>query len=472
VTPSYAALFRGRMRALMIAALGATFLGSLDALMVTTALPTAAQEIGGVDLIALTVGATMVTIVVTLPFAGGVIDRYGPGVSFAVAVGLFTVANVAGGLAPDMETVAASRALLGLGAGFMFAVPLGLFAVYVPEALRPRAFGVNAAMWGVSALIGPALGALLTGTVGWRWVFWVNLPLIAVVAVAAWAALRGGSARGGRTEAPVNVVGPLLLGATVLALLVLPAAAALAAAGFLVHERRTRSPVFTHRGPAIAANVAAFAAGAAFLGGETYLPLQLQAGFGHGVEVVGAALVAATVGWTAGSMGAARFDALPRNQIAVGTALVVGGTLVMAVPLGGAILPTLGYAVAGLGMGIASPALFTTVLAEGAAGREGQSTSSIPVARQVGAGIGTALAGIVFALAVSDAAIRAAEREGAAVAAVVDGARLSFLAAALLGATGLVACRWLRDDVRAGAAVARRGGPGPSVVPGNPRSTA
>ena len=52
VTPSYAALFRAPYRALMIAALGATFLGSLDALMVTTALPTAAQDIGGVDLIA------------------------------------------------------------------------------------------------------------------------------------------------------------------------------------------------------------------------------------------------------------------------------------------------------------------------------------------------------------------------------------------------------------------------------------
>ena len=46
--------------------------------------------------------------------------------------------------------------ILGLGAGFMFAVPIGLFALYIPDALRPRAFGLNAAMWGVSAAIGPA----------------------------------------------------------------------------------------------------------------------------------------------------------------------------------------------------------------------------------------------------------------------------------------------------------------------------
>ena len=200
VTPSYAALFRAPYTALMVAALGATFLGSLDALMVTTALPSAAQDIGGVDLIAVTVGATTVAVAMTFPVAGAVIDREGVGRSFAIACSLFAVANVLGGLAPSMPVIAVSRAILGLGAGFMFAVPLGLFAVSLPDELRPRAFGINAAMWGVSALIGPALGAVLTATVGWRWVFWINLPLIAIVAWSAARALRGGSPVGAAGE--------------------------------------------------------------------------------------------------------------------------------------------------------------------------------------------------------------------------------------------------------------------------------
>ncbi len=82
MTPSYAALFRNH-GALMVAALGATFLGSLDALMVTTALPTAAQDIGGVGLIAVTVGAYTVAVAMTFPVAGAVIDREGVGRSFA-----------------------------------------------------------------------------------------------------------------------------------------------------------------------------------------------------------------------------------------------------------------------------------------------------------------------------------------------------------------------------------------------------
>ena len=206
-----------------------------------------------------------------------------------------------------MPVVAVSRAILGAGAGFMFAVPLGLFAVSLPDELRPRAFGINAAMWGVSALIGPALGAVLTATVGWRWVFWINLPLIAVVAWSAARALRGIQPRersgSGRR---LNIAGPVLLGLVVAVLLaltkhwlpplVLAPLALVPAIGFFLHERRTSQPVFTHTANSIAANVAAFGAGVAFLGAETYLPLQLQVGFGDGVRVVGVALPALHAG--------------------------------------------------------------------------------------------------------------------------------------------------------------------------------
>src|SRR5437879_551814 len=355
MSASYSALFGPSYRALMVAALGATFLGSLDALMVVTALPSAAQDIGGVDLISLAVGATMVTIVMTLPLAGAVIDRYGVARSFAIACVLFAAANVVGGLAPSMPVVALSRGVLGLGAGFMFAVPLGLFALSVPEHLRPRAFGLNAAMWGISALIGPAMGAALTGSIGWRWVFWVNLPMIAVVAWAGRLALRSHPDRERSSlNEPLNIVGPVLLGATVLFLLLAArdtafAVIALLPAGiFLAQERRTAVPVFTHRPVSLAANVTALAAGSAFLGAEVYLPLQLQVGFGKPVWVVAVALVLTTLGWTTGSMSAARFSVPARDQILVGSTLVFVATLVMAVPAGGVVLPIVCYGFSGL----------------------------------------------------------------------------------------------------------------------------
>jgi MFS family permease len=459
MTPSYAALFRSPYRALMVAALGATFLGSLDALMVITALPTAAEEIGGVGLIAATVGATSVTVAITFPIAGTVIDRSGAGLAFAIACILFAIANVVGGLAPSMPVVTLSRAILGLGAGFMFAVPLGLFAIRVPDELRPRAFGINAAMWGVSALIGPLLGAILTSTVGWRWVFWVNLPMIAIVAWAGKLALRQHPPVERVTErASLNVIGPLLLGAIVASMLaashdsipvaVLIPTALVAAVGFVWYERHTSTPVFTHSTNAIAANVAAFGAGVVFLGAETYLPLQLQVGFHHGVAVVGIALLLCTLGWTTGSMGAARINLGTRSQVMLGTAMTVVATVVMALPFGGAVLVIVAYACSGLGMGIASPALFAAVLADKVEGKEGQATSTIPLTRQIGSGVGAAVAGIVFAGALSAHQIAASEHVGAYVPDVVGAARLTYAAVAAVGLVGVVATRWLYDDRR------------------------
>lgn len=457
MTPSYTALFRSPYRALMVAALGATFLGSLDALMVTTALPTAAEDIGGVGLIAATVGATSVTVAIIFPIAGTVIDRSGAGVAFTIACVLFVVANVVGGLAQSMPMVTLSRAILGLGAGFMFAVPLGLFATRVPDELRPRAFGINAAMWGVSALVGPLLGAVLTSTVGWRWVFWINLPLIAAVAWAAKLAL-GRQAPFERVAAhtPLNILGPLLLGVIVTALLaashhsmpvtlLVPVAVA-AAVGFVWWERRTSTPVFTHSANAIAANVAGFATGVVFLGAETYLPLQLQVGFHHGVAVVGLALVLCTLGWSTGSMASARLDMSTKSQVLLGTSLTVGATGLMALPVGGAVLVIVAYSLAGLGMGIASPALFAAVLADKVEGREGQATSTIPLTRQIGSGVGAAVAGIVFAATLSAHQISASEHVGAYVPAVVDTVRLTYVAVAAVGLMGVIATRWLYDD--------------------------
>ena len=160
----------------------------------------------------------------------------------------------------------------------------------------------------------------------------------------------------------------------------------------------------------------------------------------------------ATLGWTTGSMTAARLGIGFGEQVFWGTTIVFAGTLVMAVPTGGPVLPILAYGVAGLGMGIASPGAVRRRARRQQEGREGQATSSIPLARQVGAGLGMAIAGLVFESSLSESTVRAAEKAGAHVPAVVPGARHTYLAAAALGAIGVVACRWLRDEREPAAA--------------------
>jgi hypothetical protein len=218
--------------------------------------------------------------------------------------------------------------------------------------------------------------------------------------------------------------------------------------------------VFTHRRVSIAVNVVALAAGAAFLGAEVYLPLQLQVGYGEPVGIVALALVLTTLGWTTGSMTSARFDISPTDQILIGSTIVFVSTLAMAIPSDWAAVPIIAYAFSGLGMGIASPAMFSVVLRDGVEGYEGRSTSSIPLARQIGAGLGTAVAGIVFVASMSDQAMRLSEREGAHVPAVIGAARHTYLAAAVLGLIGVIACRWLRRK------------PESAVAPGHERAAA
>ena len=120
----------------------------------------------------------------------------------------------------------------------------------------------------------------------------------------------------------------------------------------------------------------------------------------------------------------------------------------MAIPIGGAVLPIAAYAVSGLGMGVASPGMFALVLLDRAEGREGQATSSIPLARQVGSGVGAAVAGIVVASTLTATQFAAAQHSGAHVPAIVHAARLSYLAVAGISVFGVIACRWLGDTQR------------------------
>ena len=106
-----------------------------------------------------------------------------------------------------MDQIAAGRLLQGFGGGFLLSVPLVLWTAYLPRHLERYGFAVNAAVWAISAVIGPPTGALLVALVDWRAVFWVNLPLLALTL---FFALRGFQ---GRTFTPheharANILGP------------------------------------------------------------------------------------------------------------------------------------------------------------------------------------------------------------------------------------------------------------------------
>ena len=164
----------------------ATFMLLLDITVVNTALPAIQKDLGAsftdlqwvIDAYTLALAAVVLT-------AGSIADRIGRRAVFVAGLGVFAIASLAAGLSPDATFLNISRAVQGIGAAAMFAVSLALVAQEFPAGKeRATAMGVYGASIGVAVAIGPLVGGAITSGLGWRWVFFINVPIgIAAIAV-------------------------------------------------------------------------------------------------------------------------------------------------------------------------------------------------------------------------------------------------------------------------------------------------
>ncbi len=431
---SYKLLFARERRALVLAASGASFLVSFDALMLAASLPSAARELGGLERFSLAVGAYAVTLCAGLPVSGWLLARAGPLRALVAGVSLYAAGAVIGAAAPSIEVIAAGRAVTGLGAGMLLAAPPAIYTLALDPPLRRYAFGLNSAVWGLSALLGPLLGSLLASGPGWRWVFAVELVPLAVTLSLALAGTRG--VIGHMEAARLAPAGPVLLALATLALLIEPKVAVVPILLFLWHEQRTSGPIFPTTRPGRRVTILVLATGIAFMGCQAYVVLDLQSGAGWSVAATAVPLVGATVAWTIGSVGAAPLHLDPVRQLVIGHVFVVAGCGLMALPVDGGSMVAIGITVAGLGMGIQSPAAFIAIAPDG----DPRAAAAVPLARNLGAGVGVALTGGLITALAGAAALAAAE-DGAVVPDLHSAAQGAFLVAALLCAAALPAAR-------------------------------
>lgn len=439
----YRELLAPERRWLLVAAGGASFVAASDLLLVATALPSAARDLGGLDRYALVVGCYAAALAVGLPTSGAVIDRLGAWHALAIGCALFAIGGALAPFAPAMEWIAALRVLQGLAAGFLLAVPLSVVVQRIPRHLQRPAYALSNSVWALAALAGPVLGAVLTDLLSWRAAFLVPVGMVGLVAYAGARGLRDPAVRPADPTARIRPLGPLLLGATVAALLLDPVYAALPAIAFALVEWRSAEPVFprTRAGRGIALLCAS--TGIAFTGADGMLPLGLQVGLGWPILAAAVPLVCTTGAWALGSFTSARLPLGHRAQMALAAVLVVVGVLIMAAPtLDGATL-AVGIVVAAFGMGIQSPTALLGSAAERPSG-EGRATASVPLARSIGGGIGIAVAGAVVVGRVGERQLDAARAIDDGVPAIVDAVQHANLLLALLCAATLPALLLLR----------------------------
>ena len=430
-----------RDRALtLFAVLLALFLGALDQTIVATALPRIVQDLDGVTRYAWVATAYLLASTAMVPIYGKLADIASRRTVEVWAIGLFLAGSMLCGLAGEfgplpllgdgMTQLIVFRAVQGVGGAGLFAMAFIIIANLFPPAERGKYQGLTGAVFGISSVLGPLLGGLLTdhadgwipGVAGWRWVFYVNVPF---GMLALWFVLRRMPRFDPVERGRLDFLGAaLLVGGLVPLVLALqldkrafpwagPVTLGLGAAGlvllalFAVRSLRARDPLLDlglFRQRVFSASVAAlFCYGAGFLGLVVFLPLYLVNVLGASATAAGTALIPLSLGVVFG----ATVSGQAVSRIGRYKAFMVGGGLVLLAgvfglsrltaetPFWGVVVLTL---VCGLGVGPTLPLFPLAVQNAVDLRRLGQATSATQFFRQIGGAVGTAALGAVLAL--------------------------------------------------------------------------
>jgi EmrB/QacA subfamily drug resistance transporter len=309
---------RNRILLVTLGIMLSLFMASMESTVVSTAMPTIASQLGGLELYSWVFSAYMLTSTTTVPIFGKLSDLYGRPRVFSVAMGLFLVGSVLCGLATSMPQLIAFRALQGLGAGGVLPLAFIIVGDIFSLEQRARMQGVFSGVWGVSSVVGPLLGGFLVDRVSWSWVFYVNV----IPGLFAWALVTGAwhePARAPRTT-PVRVdyLGSALLSATIVMLLLglvdlgsslswtLLGGSALLLVALAWAERRAADPVlplalFRDRLFAVAC-IHGVLSGWAMFGSASFVPLFVQSVLGTSATAAGATLTPQLIAWVLASI--------------------------------------------------------------------------------------------------------------------------------------------------------------------------
>jgi MFS family permease len=156
----------------------ASFMISLDSLVVATALSTIRLDLGAsIEALEWTVNAYTLSFAVLLMTGAALGDRFGRRRLFVAGLGLFVAASAACALAPGVGWLIAARAVQGAGAALVMPLALALLSAAFPPLGRARALGIFSGVTGLAVLGGPVIGGAIAQGLAWQWIFWLNVPI-------------------------------------------------------------------------------------------------------------------------------------------------------------------------------------------------------------------------------------------------------------------------------------------------------
>lgn len=153
------------------------FVAALDQTIVSTAMPTVVRELGGFESFVWVFSAYMIASVVATPIFGKLSDIYGRKLFFVLGLVVFLIGSMLCGISTSMTQLIIFRAIQGIGAGALMPITFAIIFDIFPPEKRGKMNGLFGAVFGLSSVFGPLLGAFFTDYIDWRWVFYINLPI-------------------------------------------------------------------------------------------------------------------------------------------------------------------------------------------------------------------------------------------------------------------------------------------------------
>jgi EmrB/QacA subfamily drug resistance transporter len=398
----------------------ALFMVTLDNLVVTTAIPVIRRDLhASLSSLEWTVNAYTLTFAVLLLTGAALGDRFGRRRLFAIGVSIFTLGSIAAALAPSVEVLNIARAVQGLGGAIVMPLTLTILSAAVPAAKRGLALGFWGGISGLAIAFGPVVGGAIVQGISWQWIFWLNVPIGAVLVPLALLRLEETYGPEGKLDLPgVGLASAGLFGLVwalvrgnqqgwasgeIVAAFVLGAAFVVA---FVLWELRAESPMlpmrfFRNRTFALA-NVSSLLMffgmfGSIFLLSQFFQTVQGYSPFGSGLRILPWTLAPIFIAPIAGAMS----DKLPaKNIIGVGLTLQAAGLAWMAavstptVPYSHLIGP---FILAGVGMALFFAPVANVVLSAVRSEEEGKASGANNAIRELGGVLGVAVLASIFA---------------------------------------------------------------------------
>ncbi len=401
-----------------IAVFVATFMTAIEGTIVTTAMPTIVGSLHGIEIMNWVFSIYLLTNAMFTPICGKLADKIGRRSIFIFGTLVFIIGSAMCGFSNTMLTLIISRAIQGIGAGAMMPVALTILADVYSAEKRAKMLGLNSTAWGIASVVGPLTGGVIVDTIGWHWIFFINVPIgLVLIGLVSYYLVEEKQEKNNKK---MDIQGSLFLMTMLLTLLLafqflsesgfdlkvigMLGATILSIFLFIRAEKNAEDPVislelFSSRIFIVVNLVAALISGF-LMAVEVYIPMWMQGVLGYKAGLGGLVLAPLSILWVYGSSLVGRWMVQHSMKTVLlrtlGIALI-GGVSLLVIPMK---MPFIVFLViSGItGIGVGGTIVATTVQAQNSVGMDqlGVATSFNTLSKTIGQTVMVSVFGLIL----------------------------------------------------------------------------